>query len=78
MTGGLVTVNTNKYDAQPTQGSKKLLTSGAVYEAIQGLGLAVDAALSDSSTNPVQNKVVKAALDGISVGARIENGYLVI
>ncbi len=29
-----------------------------------GAGATVDSALSDSSTNPVQNKVVKAALDG--------------
>ena len=33
-------------------------------EAIEAGGVTVDAALSSTSTNPVQNKVVKAALDG--------------
>lgn len=33
-------------------------------EAIEAGGVTVDAALSSTSTNPVQNKAVKAALDG--------------
>ena len=34
------------------------------WERIGSGGLTIDAALSDSSTNPVQNKIIKAALDG--------------
>ena len=34
------------------------------WERIGSGGLTIDTALSDSSTNPVQNKVIKAALDG--------------
>ena len=50
-------------DNTPTSGSTRLITSDAVYAAIAAL--TVDAALSDSSTNPVQNKIIKAALDGV-------------
>ena len=50
-------------DSSPTNGSTRLITSGAVYAAIAAL--TVDAALSGTSTNPVQNKVIKAALDGV-------------
>jgi len=50
-------------DTTPTSGSTRLITSNAVYAAIAAL--TVDAALSDSSTNPVQNKIIKAALDGV-------------
>jgi len=50
-------------DTTPTSGSTRLITSDAVYAAIAAL--TVDAALSDSSTNPVQNKIIKAALDGV-------------
>jgi len=35
-------------------------------EAVEAGGVTVDAALSDTSTNPVQNRVIKAALDGKS------------
>lgn len=35
--------------------------------------LAVDSVLSDSSTNPVQNRVVKAALDDITDGQNIDS-----
>lgn len=35
-------------------------------EAVEAGGVTVDAALSDTSTNPVQNMVIKAALDGKS------------
>lgn len=35
-------------------------------EAIEAGGVTVDAALSSTSTNPVQNRVIKAALDGKS------------
>lgn len=42
------------------------LTDGTIIDAGEidaGAGVVVDAALSDTSTNPVQNKVVKAAID---------------
>ena len=38
--------------------------SPTAWEAAAGGGVTVDSALSDSSTNPVQNKVVKVAVDG--------------
>lgn len=36
-----------------------------------GGGITVDSELSDTSTNPVQNKVIKAALDALSAGGSI-------
>lgn len=42
------------------------LTDGTIIDAGEidaGAGVVIDAALSDTSTNPVQNKVVKAAID---------------
>ena len=50
-------------DEAPTQGSNKLITSDAVKAAIDGIEIAVDDELAATSENPVQNKVVKAALD---------------
>lgn len=55
-------------DAEPVNGSENAVQSGGVYTAIQeaiqeGAGITVDTALSGVSTNPVQNKAVKAALD---------------
>lgn len=47
-----------------TSGSSKVPTSGAVYNAIQGSRITVDNALSSTSTNAVQNRVIKSALDG--------------
>lgn len=49
-------------------------TSGS-YEDLENKptipeGVVVDAALSSTSTNPVQNKVIKSAIDGIEVGGR--------
>ena len=45
-------------DSTPTASSNKLITSGAVKDAIDNVEIDVDDAMSDSSTNPVQNKVV--------------------
>lgn len=55
-------------DSQPTQGSTKFLTSGAIYTALQNLevDIDVDAALSTTSTNPVQNKVINSAINTIN------------
>lgn len=49
-------------DSAPTAGSNKLITSGAVKEALDNVEIDVDDALSDSSTNPVQNKVISAKM----------------
>ena len=49
-------------DSAPTAGSNKLITSGAVKEALDNVEIDVDSALSDSSTNPVQNKVISAKM----------------
>ena len=49
-------------DTTPTANSVKLITSGAVKTALDNITIAVDSALSDSSTNPVQNKVITAKL----------------
>lgn len=38
--------------------------NGSVWELFGGVAITVDSALSGTSENPVQNKVVKAALDG--------------
>ena len=37
----------------------------AINEVAQGGGITVDSAMSSSSTNPVQNKVIDAAIDGL-------------
>jgi len=53
-------------DAAPTAGSNKLITSDAVKQALDNIEIDVDDAMSDSSTNPVQNKVVSAAMKSTS------------
>lgn len=53
-------------DTTPTENSKKLITSDAVKKAIDNVEIAVDSTLSDSSTNPVQNKVITAKLKSTS------------
>lgn len=49
-------------DSTPTAGSKKLITSEAVKDAIDNVEIDVDSAMSESSTNPVQNKVITAKM----------------
>ena len=49
-------------DAEPTQGSGKLITSGAVAEALANISIDVDDTMSETSKNPVQNKVVTAKM----------------
>lgn len=53
-------------DETPTEGSKKLVTSDGVKKAIDNIEIAVDSALSDSSTNPVQNKVITEKMKSTS------------
>lgn len=77
--GNTITLNAsdgNKYnitDANTTYGDATTVASGLMSAAdktkLDGIAaqankVVVDASLSDSSTNPVQNKVIKAALDG--------------
>ena len=50
----------------------------ALIKKIGGTGcsIAVDSALSDTSTNPVQNKVIKSALDALGKGLVVDlRGY---
>ena len=73
-----------KQDALPsgTTGYYLKKTATGVEWAAGSSSVTVDSALSDSSTNPVQNKVVKAALDGkqdtLTAGANIDitNGVI--
>lgn len=53
-------------DSAPTEGSDKLITSGAVKAAMDNVKIAVDSDMSDSSTNPVQNKVITGKLKSTS------------
>lgn len=77
--GNTITLNASdgtKYnitDANTTYGDATTVASGLMSAtdkakldgiAAQANKVVVDASLSDSSTNPVQNKVIKAALDG--------------
>lgn len=77
--GNTITLNAsdgNKYnitDANTTYGDATTVASGLMSAAdkakLDGIAaqankVVVDASLSDSSTNPVQNKVIKTALDG--------------
>lgn len=45
--------------------SDNLVTSGAVYNAIQNSAMTVDDALNANSTNPVQNRVINGAIGGL-------------
>ena len=47
--------------------STQIATTAFVAAAIASGGVTVDDALSDTSVNPVQNRVIKAALDNVSV-----------
>ena len=49
-------------DSAPTAGSQKLITSGAVEEAIRNAEVPTDTSMSDSSAHPVQNKVISAKM----------------
>ena len=51
------------FDTTPTSGSLNPVTSGGIYNAISSIEIAVDSELSSSSANPVQNKVIKQAID---------------
>lgn len=48
----------------PKDGNKYARNNGAWVKVEEAEQITVDSAMSDSSTNPVQNKVVKAYVDG--------------
>ena len=68
-------------DSTPTANSQKLITSGAVKEALDNIEIDVDATLSTVSTNPVQNKVItvevnkKAAITDIQANTEAQKAY---
>ena len=68
-------------DSEPTAGSQKLITSGAVKEALDNVEIDVDAQLSTLSENPIQNKVVttelnkKAPTTDIQAGTEAQKAY---
>ena len=51
-----------QYDSVPTENSTNLVLSGGVWSALQNISVESDSALSGSSENPVQNKVIYEAL----------------
>ena len=53
-----------QYDSVPTENSTNLVLSGGVWSALQNISVESDSALSGSSENPVQNKVIYEALAG--------------
>ena len=53
-----------EYDSVPTENSTNLVLSGGVWSALQNISVESDSALSGSSENPVQNKVIYEALAG--------------
>lgn len=59
-------------DTTPTANSDKLITSGAVKTALDNVEIDVDSAMSDSSENPVQNKVVTGKMKS---GAQADKVY---
>lgn len=55
--------DTLTFDTTPTQNSTNPVTSGGVYTALQNVDIDVDDEIDSTSTNPVQNQVIAAALD---------------
>jgi len=51
-------------------GNKNPVTSNGVYQAIQSSALTVDTAMSNTSTNAVQNKVIKEYVDTAETNAK--------
>lgn len=64
-------------DTVVTENSSNLVTSGAVYDAIQegGGGGIIDTEMSNSSTNAVQNKVITENLLSITPIIKSESGF---
>ena len=54
------------FDSTPTEGSTNPVTSEGIKAAIDNIPeIEVDTALSETSENPVQNKVITEALSGM-------------
>ena len=51
------------FDNTPTSGSTNPVTSNGVYQALQNVDIDVDSAMSTTSENPVQNKVITGAIN---------------
>lgn len=51
------------FDDTPTSGSTNPVTSDGVYQALLNVDIDVDSAMSTTSENPVQNKVVTGAIN---------------
>lgn len=75
---GKISATEQTMDTAPTQNSTNACTSGGIYTALQNVTVPVDTAMSDSSTNAVQNKVIKAYVDGHSASAvdTVQNGNM--
>lgn len=75
--GGLTPVNVATIDTVATQNSSNLITSGAVYNAVQqgGGGGTVDTEMSDTSTNAVQNGVITRNLLSITPIIKSESSF---
>lgn len=82
--GNVITVGTGSIDVGDlidTTGGKinEIQINGATVEAINKIvNIAYDTELSDTSTNAVQNKVIKEALDNVLSDISFENGTLSI
>lgn len=68
LTEVLIDLESNKqdtltFDSTPTSGSSNPVTSDGIYQALQNVDIDVDSALSTTSENPVQNKVITSALN---------------
>lgn len=81
--GGISELETKVTALETQNGSETLVTtaqtlSGAINEIAAG-GSSIDSAMSDSSENPVQNKVIKAYVDGLTVDTEeVQSGTLAI
>ena len=68
-----------QYDSVPTENSTNLVLSGGVWSALQNISVESDSALSGSSENTVQNKVIYEALaekvDKVNGKGLSENDY---
>lgn len=61
------------WDTTPRFGSQNPVTSGGIYQALQNVTIPVDSELSDTSENPVQNKVITEALATKADQASVES-----
>ena len=59
-------------DTVPTTDSTKLITSGGVKTALDNFRITVDSAMSESSENPVQNKIITGKMKST---AKADNSY---